>query len=378
VPLSTGLYNLLPMSLITRCPACQTLFKVVPDQFRVSEGWVRCGQCEEIFDGSLHLQPEPLVELATAPFVESPTEVLTETSVVPPVMAEPPPLDISPSKVELTPAALFQDEVLNFRKKSVPKTVDASIESLTAAHPTGSADVSWVKSADTEPATGVAIDTVTTDAVTRSSVAADVDPRVAPDADDSIPEPAITFLSSSRSTSRWHKPWVRGALALVSVCLVILLALQALFHQRDRVAALVPGVKPWLVAACESLDCKISPLRQIESIVIDSSSFTKIRGDVYRMGFAVKNTAPLELALPALELTLTDAQDQAVLRRVFTPTELAATSNSLAAGGEWTGTLALNVRTNPSAAPGTGTTVGATNAAGAERIAGYRLLAFYP
>ncbi|MBP9684584.1 MAG: zinc-ribbon domain-containing protein, partial [Rhodoferax sp.] len=43
------------MSLITRCPACETLFKVVPDQLRMSEGWVRCGQCSEIFDASLHL-----------------------------------------------------------------------------------------------------------------------------------------------------------------------------------------------------------------------------------------------------------------------------------------------------------------------------------
>ena len=43
------------MSLITRCPACQTLFKVVPDQLRISEGWVRCGSCEAIFDASLHL-----------------------------------------------------------------------------------------------------------------------------------------------------------------------------------------------------------------------------------------------------------------------------------------------------------------------------------
>ena len=44
------------MSLITRCPACRTMFKVVPDQLRISEGWVRCGQCEEIFDAQANLQ----------------------------------------------------------------------------------------------------------------------------------------------------------------------------------------------------------------------------------------------------------------------------------------------------------------------------------
>ena len=43
------------MSLITRCTACQTLFRVVPDQLRISDGWVRCGQCGEIFDAAQNL-----------------------------------------------------------------------------------------------------------------------------------------------------------------------------------------------------------------------------------------------------------------------------------------------------------------------------------
>lgn len=55
------------MSLITRCPTCETLFRVVPDQLRVSDGWVRCGQCEEIFDASLHLvAPSPAEQMPVA------------------------------------------------------------------------------------------------------------------------------------------------------------------------------------------------------------------------------------------------------------------------------------------------------------------------
>lgn len=33
------------------------MFKVVPDQLRVAQGWVRCGQCSEVFEASLHLVP---------------------------------------------------------------------------------------------------------------------------------------------------------------------------------------------------------------------------------------------------------------------------------------------------------------------------------
>src|SRR5690606_21024397 len=38
------------MSLATRCTHCGTIFRVVQDQLKVSEGWVRCGRCDEVFN----------------------------------------------------------------------------------------------------------------------------------------------------------------------------------------------------------------------------------------------------------------------------------------------------------------------------------------
>ncbi len=38
------------MASVTRCPACGTAFRVLPDQLRVSNGWVRCGDCREVFN----------------------------------------------------------------------------------------------------------------------------------------------------------------------------------------------------------------------------------------------------------------------------------------------------------------------------------------
>lgn len=38
------------MSLATRCIHCGTIFKIVEDQLKVSEGWVRCGRCQEVFN----------------------------------------------------------------------------------------------------------------------------------------------------------------------------------------------------------------------------------------------------------------------------------------------------------------------------------------
>lgn len=38
------------MTLAARCDRCGTLFRVVRDQLWVSDGWVRCGHCGEVFD----------------------------------------------------------------------------------------------------------------------------------------------------------------------------------------------------------------------------------------------------------------------------------------------------------------------------------------
>jgi hypothetical protein len=141
-----------------------------------------------------------------------------------------------------------------------------------------------------------------------------------------------------------------------------LLVLQWAFHGRDRLAATHPQLRPWLERLCEPLACRVAAPRQIEAIVIDASTFNRLRTDAYRLSFTLKNQGPMEVAMPAIELTLTDTQDQPVVRRVLLPPDLGAATGVIAAGSEWSATLALSVAAN-----------GSTG-----RIAGYRLLAFYP
>ncbi|MCL1886401.1 MAG: DUF3426 domain-containing protein [Betaproteobacteria bacterium] len=49
------------MILITKCPHCQTSFRVTEDQLKLYDGAVRCGVCQQIFNGVNHLQAEPPV-----------------------------------------------------------------------------------------------------------------------------------------------------------------------------------------------------------------------------------------------------------------------------------------------------------------------------
>lgn len=185
----------------------------------------------------------------------------------------------------------------------------------------------------------------------------------AQDADDEDAEldPAseVSFVRAARRQAFWRQRWVRGVLLLVALVSLATLALQVAVQERDRIAAMDPRARPWLVKLCEPLRCEIAPPRQIADVVIDSSSFNKARGDSYQLALTMKNQASIPLAMPAVELTLTDAQDQPVLRRVLLPTDLAAPAE-LPARGEWSASAAVIVTT------------------GGARVAGYRLLAFYP
>jgi hypothetical protein len=140
------------------------------------------------------------------------------------------------------------------------------------------------------------------------------------------------------------------------------LTVQVTLQERDRIVALVPSVQPVLQALCAPLACVLMPLRRLDSIVVESASFTKLNGAIYRLNFTVRNTATTALAAPAVELTLTDSFDQPVVRRVFLASEIGVKSPEIAAGGEWPASLAVQVKM----------------ASAADLVAGYRILAFYP
>ena len=113
---------------------------------------------------------------------------------------------------------------------------------------------------------------------------------------------------------RW--PWVLGALLL----LLALLA-QAAYHYRSAIVVLVPETKRYAVVLCATLGCELPLPRRIELMSIEASDLQAdtANPDVMVLTATLKNRAIFEQQLPSLELTLTDAQDQQVVRRVLAP-----------------------------------------------------------
>ena len=378
------------MSLITRCPACDTMFKVVPDQLRISEGWVRCGQCGEIFNASQHLVA-PEAPPSAADRAPAPTPAPTPAVVTAPA---PPPEERLPSPSPwVTPAAgaaapnPFEQKVWDMAPAIDDPATEPEPESASEPEPEPEPSPASDPIADPLPSAPAAEAATAplVDPVAREPVWDDAAPAAPPDRPDrdartpipprdeaiappsapphdELQPPTPSFMQPDDAPSRWQRRPVRLALIALALLLAGLLAGQVLLQERNRIVLVEPGLRPVVQALCQLAHCEITPLRQIESVVIDSSSFGRLRADAYRLAFSLRNQAPIDIAMPAIELSLTDTQDQPVIRRVILPTEFGAAPAVLAAGADWSGTLALGIR------PGATT----------ERIAGYRLLAFYP
>ncbi len=87
------------MALATKCPHCNTIFRVAADQLKLRGGIVRCGTCKEVFDGNAALV-DP--DAALLPSASPPPAPAPAAPSLPPVLA----LDIP----EDTPSRTSGDE----------------------------------------------------------------------------------------------------------------------------------------------------------------------------------------------------------------------------------------------------------------------------
>lgn len=175
---------------------------------------------------------------------------------------------------------------------------------------------------------------------------------------DSSLEPG--FVRDARRKAWWQKPVVRVAMGASVVVLPVALVLQVALHERNALAAWQPGLRPALEFMCTALQCELGPRQQIAAMVVSGSTFAKgERERSYQLSLSIQNRAGTPVGMPAVELTLTDAQDQAIARKVILAKELGAPPE-LKAGAEWSGTVPV-------------TTDGLNL-----QVSGYRVLLFYP
>jgi predicted Zn finger-like uncharacterized protein len=464
------------MSLATRCPVCQTVFRVVQDQLKVSEGWVRCGRCAKVFnafEGLFDLEREfPALRSAAGGSstpsqrvledlarrnprpqhgaqweTESDTRAAVRDTTPPGVAATAPPTARPAAAAQAQPAtaraaptppasnaptapvpfqhsapapfrpsapfqpsapapfqpsapppfkpsAPFQPSAPPTFKPSAPApqhasagvpaatpqrdgaaapppfrpSVPAATDDVTvaprsaltprpmpAAPPPAPAKPPAAAPRDVEirdepaPMASATADSGGADednfeALFRSdgemaepATASDVDIALDPgevepaSLDDAVDSRLLTFVQQADKAERWRRPWVRAAMALSALMLVLLLAAQIVVARRDAVVAQWPQWRSLVQALCAPFDCRIEPLRRIEQISVDSSGLTRIDdGPVYRLALVLRNRADTPLLTPSIDLSLTDASGTLVSRRMLSAGELGASRTIIA------------------------------------------------
>jgi hypothetical protein len=169
-----------------------------------------------------------------------------------------------------------------------------------------------------------------------------------------------SFMREAQRRRYWRQPWVRICVVLAALVVLALLGLRWVHDKRDWLAAAYPDTRPGLNALCGVLGCEIQPLRMLDGVAIEGSSFNRLASGDFRLNLSLRNTERLELATPSLELSLTDAQDQVVFTRVIHPRDMQAPA-VLLPRRDWSGGLTLALEPPLSS-----------------QVAGYRVLAFYP
>ena len=159
---------------------------------------------------------------------------------------------------------------------------------------------------------------------------------------------------------RYRATWI-----VASVLLAALLAGQALHAYRTQIAASYPASRPLLDSFCRIVQCEVGLPKAADQLVIESSDLQAVdaaKPNLIQLAASVRNRAAIDVAFPAIEVTLTDGQDRPLARRVLLPDQYLAGGKPARTGlraGE-----AFSVRL----------TLDTTEL----RPAGYRLYLFYP
>lgn len=403
--------------MLSRCPACATVFRVDTVQLRAREGRVRCGRCHTVFDAVDAMVDVPLPKSGDTPAPSAadlaPPSAATDIENAAPVADEP-----EHSHATLTfaaepdielladdPAAVTTERLdLDVGSADAPPSpqpgdsMEALVERTTDYWQTRADDTAPAEAAEAAAENEAPVDDHP-GATAAGEAAPEPDPDVtqpldiveleaapAPD-DDIVAAPATSardpLLDPPPALEPVRDPAVqrirrelygedqtprRGALKTTLwsagiLLLSLLAAAQLAYLFRTELVIAQPALKPLFEQVCARFGCTLPAPRRADLISIESSELNPDgeRAPLLRLNALLRNGATHAQDWPHLELSLTDTSDRPIVRRVLAPADYLPADrqgSEFAAASE----QAVSVLVDPTD----------TNAGG------YRLYVFYP
>jgi predicted Zn finger-like uncharacterized protein len=286
--------------MITRCPGCRTAFRISVEHLRPAHGQVQCGICSQKFDAIEHLLEDSDFEATETP---PPT---------PPSIGEAPAAAAATepkrSKAAVRPglqidAATLEDESsdLRFEFRGV---ADADLH----------ADID----ADQHlPGEGTPSHASPTLRGRNEDILLSELPRM--DVDREEIEALRHYLQHGPAAVTPSSPWWGVAAAL----LLIVLAGQLLWYQRDLLFDRLPQARVLWDRLCAGQLCELPARRDLQSLHVASRDVREHPqyGDALLVNATVVNEAPFTQPFPVVELTLFDQSGTTIGVRRFDPEE---------------------------------------------------------
>lgn len=339
------------MNGTTRCPHCETCFKITDAQINAHQGMVRCGHCMQSFDAR-----PTFISDQTAPQLDQLIDELTIEEALIATEELPGKSEEASTGDSASPTEQLehQDEGGGSIDESTATEPDDAHSPLTTDHlPSRTESEDALDFSQTAAIQPVAEPTEVGES--RSDEAGQVDEHKpqAEQVEHAVVKDATPVMHRRRT---W--PWAAGALFLV-----LLLAAQSAYFFRVGLAAHMPALKPALVGFCHLLRCSVPLPQNAELISIESSGLEAAPDHDNEIAFSalLRNRASYALAFPVLALTLNDDQDKTLARRLFMPADYLPSGESLQTGFAANHEVSIKLRLNTADL----------------RPAGYRLELFY-
>jgi predicted Zn finger-like uncharacterized protein len=281
--------------LFTRCPECDTTFRVTDETLKKANGQVRCGRCASVFNAYAELhdpssksfEPENPAPRKTgepadaAAGANAPSAAAESASAPPPAAEDPAAAGIGASSV---------------------------------------ADVGAETSAAADEAAAPTEENGETQSEARPISATEIERVLTADVAAPLPTSAYAWPESGAASARQTSRWWTAAAAIA----LLALAAQTLHHFRADVAG-HPTFGPWLNAAYGALGSEIAPNWDVDQYqIIDwvATAEPNARGlGSLKITARIQNRGPLRQPYPAVQLRLKDRWEEAVGSRTFTPAE---------------------------------------------------------
>lgn len=354
-------------TLVLRCPACTTAFRVADEQLRLRQGLVRCGVCQTVFNGWEHLEDEAVA--ASTDRSHSPRQPAAPGNVARPGRVEPAVGSGRVHAVEDDDPVVRADPRIGQVGAREPVVRLGGYEAHEPA--LRSIDIedepSWQEAGEDRIAPERDHDAV----LSATRTGDDGPPHrvggTVPDAEPSrerrrrtrhryehepyaearytdpryrdkryaygIQEDADAGGRSRSGRSARHRSGRRRSRFMTLVWRagimlgLVLLLVQLVVWWRTPIATYAPAFRPALVAMCEALGCVVGHVRSIDYLSIEGSSLQPAvdgprgRGERYVLEAVLRNRAPHPQPWPVLEVNLTDHSDVVVVRKALRPEE---------------------------------------------------------